>query len=250
MSIVTEEDVRKMLMSDSMNKAIYLGKDQLVTPSAKSYLNEHNISIKSKDELKEHSIKECENTGGEFNTLFGAKLNNKPEHMTHLRGNTLVFKSHPRIAFRGAIDSLESKIIVLQTKCDNKKLIDDLEEIIGFIRNLIRCEVTEEPVGDFRLQGLDAPMLRDYSHHPSKYFGIKHFLPTYKHGETVAGLNRMRTLTRETELIAYKAFSDEYGRCFREDIIKSLNRLSSLFWIMMFRCLKGEYGEKAKGNYV
>lgn len=239
MSIITEEDVRKMLMSDTANKQIYLSEGQIVTPSARSYLNEHNVEIKSKEEK----------TDG-FETLFGARLINKPEHMTHLRGNVLVFKSHPRIAFRGAVDSLESNIIVFQTQLENGKLIDDLEEIVRFIRSLIRCEVAEEALGEFRLQGMDAAMLRDYSHHPSKYFGIKHFLPTHKHGATVAGLNALRTKTRETELTAYRAFSDEYGRCSREDIIRALNRLSSLFWIMMFKSLKGEYGENAKGNFV
>ena len=70
---------------------------------------------------------------------------------------------------------------------------------------------------------------------------MKHFLPHYKQGEMVAYLNKLRTLARETELIAYKAFKDEYGQTNREDIIKSLNRLSSLFWIMMFKYLTGKY---------
>ena len=83
--------------------------------------------------------------------------------------------------------------------------------------------------------------LREHSHHPSKYYGIRHFLPNYKQGEMVAYLNKLRTLTRETELIAYKAFKDEYGQVSREDIIKSFNRLSSLFWIMMFKYLAGKY---------
>ena len=34
----------------------------------------------------------------------------KPEEMTHLRGNLLVKKTHPRIAFRGKLDSLEAAI--------------------------------------------------------------------------------------------------------------------------------------------
>ena len=33
--------------------------------------------------------------------------------MTHLRGNVLVFKDHPRIAFRGYIDLLEAEILSL-----------------------------------------------------------------------------------------------------------------------------------------
>ena len=57
---------------------------------------------------------------GEFETIFGVKLAQKPEYMTHLRGNLLVFKDHPRIALRGKIDSLEAAIILLQLKAQEK----------------------------------------------------------------------------------------------------------------------------------
>lgn len=171
-------------------------------------------------------------------------LQPKPEHMTHLRGDQLVYKDHPRIAFRGAIDSLESEIILLQLLTEEKhlsKLTADLEEIIRAIRHLLRCEVSGEPVGEVKLQGLTLEELRDHSHHPSKYYGMKHFLPDYKKGEIPAHLNRLRTLARETELTAYRAFRREDQSVEREDILTVLNRLSSLFWIMMFQYLTGAY---------
>ena len=59
----------------------------------------------------------------------------------------------------------------------------------------------------------------------------------------VANLNKLRTLTRESELVAYRAFKDEYGQATREDLIRALNRLSSLFWIMMFKYLTDQYKE-------
>ncbi len=188
-----------------------------------------------------------------------AQPGSKPEHMTHLRGNTLVYKDHPRIAFRGAIDSLEADIIRLQTKVakENRKLLyRDLEEVITNIRLLLRCEVTGEPVGELCFQGLNAAMLREHSHHPSKYYGRRHFLPTAEHGDMVAELNRLRTRAREVELVAYKAFKEENGAVSREDILKVLNRLSSLFWIMMFKELGGTYDDQnlveveASGRHV
>ena len=106
---------------------------------------------------------------------------NKPEHMTHLRGDTLVYKDHPRIAFRGAIDSLESEILLVQIKAGERrqrKLYEDLDEIIAVIRRLLRCEVSGEAVGEVRLQNLSTDELRAHSHHPSQYYGIRHFLPT------------------------------------------------------------------------
>lgn len=169
----------------------------------------------------------------------------KPEHMTHLRGDQLVYKDHPRIAFRGAIDSLEAEIIILQTiteKQDLHTLTEDLEEIIKTIRWLLRCEVSGEPVGEITMQGLDTDAMRAHSHHPSQYYGMKHFLPTYCHNEIVAYLNKLRTKARETELIAYRAFKTDTVDVEREDIICVLNRLSSLFWIMMFKYLTGKYG--------
>lgn len=168
----------------------------------------------------------------------------KPEHMTHLRGEELVYKDHPRIVLRGAIDSLESEIILVQILAEQKnlkKLTEDLEEVIKTIRLLLRCEVSNEPVGKVVLQGLDTDELRAHSHHPSQYYGMRHFLPTSRHGEVVAQLNHLRTKAREVELTAYRAFKLESGDVEREDIIRVFNRLSSLFWIMMFKYLTGVY---------
>ena len=86
-----------------------------------------------------------------YNTVFGGTLTNKPEHMTHLRGNTLVFKDHPVIKYRGALDYLESKIICTQIVADKKgykSLVDDLEEIITLVRKLIRVQITGEELGE------------------------------------------------------------------------------------------------------
>lgn len=248
MSVLTEDDVRRMIAHNELHEKdnLYLSRKQIITPSARTYLLEKNINVKIKEDLEGDVMPIDEQLQEVYDTLFGAKLYSKPEHMTHLRGNLLVFKDHPRIAFRGAMDSLEAEMIMLEILADKqglKKLIKDLEEIIRFVRGLVRCEVSGESLGEFNLQGLNADELRAHSHHPSQYYGMKHFLPTYKHGEIVANLNKLRTLTRESELIAYKAFKDEYGRAEREDIIKALNRLSSLFWIMMFKFLTDHYKE-------
>ena len=255
MSVLTENDVRQMLASGQLKEKgeIVVARNKIITPSARTYLLEKGIEMKIEDnpigEVTKVSEEQVTADHVEvYETIFGAKLNEKPEHMTHLRGNLLVFKDHPRIAFRGAIDSLEAEIVMTQIFAEKQHLpqmIKDLEEIIKFIRMLLRNEVCGEPISEFTLQGLDAKELREHSHHPSKYYGIRHFLPNYKQGEMVAYLNKLRTLTRETELIAYKAFKDEYGQVSREDIIKSLNRLSSLFWVMMFKYLAGKYKTNA-----
>ena len=51
----------------------------------------------------------------------------------------------------------------------------------------------------------------------------------------------MRTVVRQTELAAYRAFRDENGGVTRGDMILGLNRLSSLLWIMMIKLKAGKY---------
>lgn len=265
MALITEQDIRKM-MSDGLLKEkgeFHMGKDTILTPSARAYLLERNISLIGRD-MHSHEdsrtegsktttgksdslkMKESHSDKADYETLFGVRLDYKPEHMTHLRGNLLVFKDHKRIILRGAIDSLESEIILAQIvseRLDKPKLTKELEEVIVFIRKLLRCELTGEAVGDFTLLGLNEKELREQSYHPSQYFGMRHFLPTYKHGEMTAYLNKLRTLARKTEIIAFKAFKAEDGTVTREDIIRAFNRLSSMFWIMMFKYLTGKYDD-------
>ena len=229
MAVITEEAARR-LTADG-RREVRLAAEDIVTPAAKTYFQEKRVTL-STDQAPSAAMED------RYTTVFGAVLSEKPEHMTHLRGNLLVFKDHPRIILRGKIDSLESAIILVQAKAleaGDSALSAELEEVITFIRHLLRCEVSGEPVGEFQLLGLDAPALRDQSHHPSKYFGIRHFLPGVQYGPMVAELNRLRTMTRETELAAFQAFKGQHGEMDRVDIIRAFNRLSSLFWIMMFK---------------
>ncbi|MGL5085373.1 MAG: cobalamin adenosyltransferase [Clostridium sp.] len=257
MSVLTENELKKILKDKDLNalKEIEVNKRQIITPSAISFLNDHNISLKYVEniegvniQVKSEDIKKIENeiknVKNKYVTIFGVGVNEKPEHMTHLYGNVLVFKDHKRIELRGKLDSVEAKILEAQIVCHKEKvkgLVEDLEEVIDFVRNLIRCEVLEEPLGNFLMLGMDEAELRDKSHHTTKHFGLGFELVSYTMGEIVVALNSVRTLVRETELVAYKAFKDEYGNVKREDVIRALNRLSSLFWIMIFKYRSGKY---------
>ncbi len=268
MAVITESELRRRLKGKDFKefKEFKVLKGEIITPSAKSFLIENNIVLKYIDSL-EDSIEEAEvkkpikkefqlknkekSVIYKYKTLFGAELAEKPEHMTQLYGDLLVFKDHKRIILRGKMDSLEGKILEIQVLCsklEHNKLVQDLQEVLDFIRKLVRCEVLDEPVGEFSLQNMTLADLREKSHHPQKYFGIGHFFPDYSMGEVVVELNSCRTLIRETELIAYEAFKGQYGEVDREDIITALNRLSSLFWIMMFKYRTGKYSEQEKVN--
>lgn len=237
MELLTREDVRRM--SDNGTRGpVVVNKDQKLTPGARDWLAAHKIQAVFPQGRDDPAAP----AAAKYRTLFGATLNEKPEHMTHLKGNILVRKDHPRIAFRGMIDALEGELMLAQQASrDYPALVKELGEALDLVRRLIRCDVLDEPVGELNLCGYDAGQLREYSHYPDKYLGQPHFLPAYTDGPALLAVNKVRTLVRQTELSAYAAYKDVEGNVTREDIILALNRLSSLMWIMMIKLKAGQY---------
>ncbi|MBS6677481.1 MAG: ATP-binding protein [Clostridiales bacterium] len=178
----------------------------------------------------------------------GAFYFEKPEHMTHLYGNVLVPKDHKRIYFRGKLDSLETIFVLNQTLLlemgEDQSLIDDLQDILESLREMMRCDVMDEPFRRDYIIGLNHKELREHSHNPMKFYHIKQMvLPDYTLGKSYALLNQLRAAVRETEVAAAAAFhvGKEY---LRQDIIEELNRMSSAMHIIMCKYLAGEYGRK------
>ena len=159
----------------------------------------------------------------------------KPEHMTHLHQGGLVTKTHPVIAYRGQLDLFQCELVEAQVifeQVNEEGLILKLEEIAAFARALMVNEVKETPFEWETLIGLTAEELRDRSHYPKKYFGVEHTPLSYTHGLIVAKLQHLRATSREVELYANRAFTNDSGECIRTDLIQALNRLSSAFYIL------------------
>ena len=160
--------------------------------------------------------------------------------MTHtsLNAHKTVPKSDERIALRGKLDSLNAQIIFLQTLSQNQEYISDLEEVRSVVRHLQACEAKEEIfAGSFELFGLSEDEIHSRSHNPQKFYGRGHILPHYDMKTESAGLNLLRTLVREAELCACRAFSDD-------DTLRLchvLNRLSSALYILTYKYLPENY---------
>ncbi|MBO2526960.1 MAG: ATP-binding protein [Clostridiales bacterium] len=228
--LYTEEAARARVRNQDGKRVFYLEADDRLTPSARDWLRAEGIAVLPVSERP-----------AAYTTLFGGVFDSKPEEMTHLHGNVLVQKTHPRIAFRGKIDALEAEILLCQTAAGgNAALISALQEMLDFVRSLIRADVLGEAVQEVKLCGFSAKELREHSHHPEKYYGQSHFLPAYTDGAVLLHLNRLRTHVRQTELACCRAFSDREGRCERPDMVLALNRLSALCWILMIRIKAGK----------
>lgn len=226
--LYTEENVRDNIRNREGKRVFYLKKGDQLTSGARDYLHRERIGILSAEEAKV----------SRYRLLSGGFVEEKPEDMTHLNGEFLVKKTHPRIAFRGMVDRLEGEIMLCQLEIPH--LREQLGQILELARKLLRCDVLEEPLGQETLCGLSEQELRKRSHFPQEYYGQPHFMPEYTDGKAILLLNRCRCMARQTELAAVRAFSDGEGRLLREDMVKALNRMSSMLYLLMIRQKKDQ----------
>lgn len=160
---------------------------------------------------------------------------------TYLDANTVVSKSHPRIFLRGKLDTLISSTVLVQTGFDgNNKLPavlrNGLSDINVWLWQILQAEVSGEAVPAQSLCGMNAEAIRLVSHDPMKYLGQGHIVPDVALGPNVALLNWLRAQAREVE-VAYVQVGME-----REDILASLNRLSSAIYVLMLLTVVAESG--------
>lgn len=222
-----EQAVRANIRNRDGKRVYYLGKGDQLTSTARDFLRRERIEILPGSQARPER----------YRLLSGGYAEEKPEHMTHLNGEVLVPKTHPRIRFRGKMDTLEAELILCQLVPGAPE--GALGEILDLSRKILRCDVLEEPLRQETLCGLTQEEQRGRSHMPQDYYGQPHFMPQASDGSVIAGLNRARCFAREAELAAVEAFSDREGSLLREDIPKALNRMSSMLYLLMIQ-------EKAK----
>ena len=221
--LYNEEAVRANIRNRDGKRVFYLGRGDQLTSSARDYLSRERIEILPAEQAKPQR----------YCLLNGGYVEQKPEHMTHLYGDVLVPKTHPRILFRGKMDTLESELILCQLA--DKSLEGPVGEILGLARQIIRCEVLGEPLKWDTLCGLTESEQRKRSHFPQEYYGQPHFMPSFADGMVIARLNRARCAAREAELASVTAFADREGNITRQDIPQALNRMSSMLYLLMIQ---------------
>ena len=217
------EDFLRVELRNTQPEVYYIPEGKILTPAAREYLQQRKIKVAAGGQPAEPAPAAAPAAQPVVPTVMcapeppkpkyvdyetGAYYMEKPEHMTQLFGNVLVAKDHPRIHFRGKLDSLQALVVLDQVQIAEggcQKLVDDLGNILGVLREMMRCDV-----------------------------------PDYTMGRDYALLNQLRAAVRETEVAATEAFrvGNKYTR---KDIIEELNRLSSAIHIMMCMYLAGQY---------
>lgn len=224
-----KQAVRDNIRNREGKRVFYLGKGDQLTSDAREYLTRERIEILPAQNAKPER----------WQLLGGGYAEEKPEHMTHLNAQVLVSKTHPRIRFRGKIDTLEAELLlcILEATGETAR---QLEDILAFTRSLIRCDVLDMLVEQRKLCGLTMEELRNRSHRPQDFYGQPHFMPSGQDGKLLLQVNRARSVAREAELAAVDAFSDRDGNPTRLDILQAMNRISSMLYLVMIGLKAGK----------
>ncbi|MEG0068248.1 MAG: ethanolamine utilization protein [Cetobacterium sp.] len=252
--VLTEEKLKMMYKQKKIDRLI-VDEGTILTPSARQFLNDRGIELvngveKTSDEIKEEKNEKvsAQDIKIKYKGINGEVYVDKPEYMTQIYGNVLVKKDNKRIVFRGKIDSLQAKWLVLSKEFESSKnvnLTKDLESIEKFIKKILISEVLGEALGDVEVLGYNLDQIKEVSHNPNKYFNRGHLFDiSKKEDEIVLKLNELRTYSRETEISAIEAFVRENGAVERKDLLTALNRMSSVIYIMMLKGAVGEYGNR------
>lgn len=243
---LTELELRQMIRERGPFDSVTVAPGTLITPAARQFLQERRIKLLFGEEARTGPSKAAPVPEAPPAAVEPAPTPTpKPEQMTHLHGKTLVAKTHPRIRFRGKLDSLEAHILLAQMSARRAGLAEldgSLGEVLNLVRRIVRAEVLNEPLPPISLFGLDDAQLREHSHNPLRYYGVSHTMPSADHGEVMLWLNLVRTQVREAEVLGARAFWREGEQPERLDIIQALNRLSSAIWILMMRHLADKGG--------
>ena len=218
------KEVQENIRNKEGNRVFYLGKGHQLTSDARDWLSSERIPILPGESAKP----------SEYRLLNGAVLAQKPEYMTHLNAEFLVDKTHPRIAFRGVMDSLEAALLLAAAEAEGN-IRTQLLEALAYTRYLLGQEVLEQPIVCEALGGMDEQQLRERSHRPQDFYGKPHFMPSPEDNKSLLLVNLARCKAREAELAAVQAFQNQEGLPQRLDLLQALNRLSSFLYLIMIQ---------------
>jgi ethanolamine utilization cobalamin adenosyltransferase len=240
--ILTESVLRSALL-DKNTRSYHVKAGTFVTPLALEYLRDRDIELVFDSRGESMPCTPIEDRGDRTYVEIGSGKGHsqKPERMTHLYANQLVPKTHPRIVLRGKLDTMQAEIILAQAEAASDgmpQLALDLGEVLSAAREVLGAEVTGRELAPLKLFGYDSDELRRISHHVKETFGFQHPTPSCDMGALAARLNLLRAITREAELAAEFAFRE--GE--RDDIIQTMNRMSSAVYILFCSLLAGKYG--------
>ena len=102
----------------------------------------------------------------------------------------------------------------------------------------------DAPLEELVLWGMGEEELRERSWHPQRWYGVGHVLMCAEVGSWAAEIDALRTMAREVELCACRAFDGPDGTT-RPDMVRVLDRLSSALYVLIYHHLPEGYDKTA-----
>jgi ethanolamine utilization cobalamin adenosyltransferase len=231
MRFLTEDDIRARCPNPDCS--LLLTDDERLTPAAAELAARMRVNV-----ARQETGEAAPRTDEPADDPAGAE---NRQALTWLDASTMAPKSHPRILLRGKLDTLLAEMVLAQTRFDTENrlvpyLKDCLADAAAWVLGVLSAEVSGEPCPQGAMGGMDAAVLHAVSRNPEKHLGLAPCIPGAAMGAEAALINRLRALTRETEVAAVQS-----GLA-RADIAASLNRLSSALYVLALLIMAAEKG--------
>lgn len=254
MPIVTETQLRNQIRQPQKGMTVRLPADARLSPSAQDFIKEWNMEVTFEGESVnlpdskpiDSPAKPAWDKPGEFPvvltgdlprcTTCGMPVKPKPDHMTQLDSQHFAPKTHPRIRFRGKMDSLHALFLLVSALARREKrnrLAELLGTLAAYCREISSAEYNQRKVAPLEMDGKSDDELRKATHTPEESIGISHIVPGSQDPELLLWLNWLRSQVRETEIVALEAFTVyEATEPQEPELIKAVNRLSNAVYYL------------------
>lgn len=267
MPIVTEAQLRDQIRQPKKGMVIRLPADSRLSPSAQDFLKEWNMEVEFEPAIvpagnprppEDSSAKPAWDKPGEFPVVLtgelprcstcGMPVKPKPDHMTQLDNQYFTPKTHPRIRFRGKMDSLHALFLLVSAIARRERyptLSELLSTLAAYCREISSAEYNQRKVAPLELNGKSDDEIRKATHTPKESVGIDHIVPGSHDSELLLWLNWLRTQVREAEITALEAFTAYEASAPQEpELAHAVNRLSNAVYYLELLFVAGKIEDK------
>lgn len=259
MAVVTESDLRAQLRRPTQGARVAVPAGHRLSPAAQDFVKQWSLEIVESGETgpgpraqTPHRSPVAEwDTDAVFPvrlsgpiptcTTCGSEVRSKPSAITQLNAGHFAPKTHPRIIFRGKVDSLLATVMMAENRAiaaGERELVLHLATLAAYCRELTAAEYNEREAAELRLRGECADDIHRVTHDPVGALGIEHLTIDGASTELQHWLNLCRTQTRELEVVAEQTFESAHHP-YGVSICHATNRLSSAFYALQLRLEAG-----------
>lgn len=244
MAILTEDAVRKLMKTTEMQetKVVEVEKGTIITPSARSFLSDHQIKLyeipecvmkKELTPLNEEELTQASQTMATpflYKTLTGGQFIEKPIYMSVLKENIIAPNDHPMIKLRGQVDRINGEILNIQWLANEAGFADLIEElalVASCSQNLFFNDIS-----------LPSELIHQIEDVPATC------QVQYQMGPVVIALNQLRLHFEHTSLMAYESLKAADGTIKEIGLLEKLNDLALFCQKLLDNVNKGKYKKK------